>query len=288
MSGIFQVLCLSIFVSLAALAQEGAPTQSATAESATAGSSTPEAATPPPIQKPLTFADAIAALQGGDAATALAGFESALKENGKDANALTNAGIAAAQLEKWGLAVAYLRDALTLSPFLPEAKRALTFVEKRLQTKEIPHTFEFWEVLHQEFLKDLSLASLLFLGAPLLLLAGLLLLRWLKERETAFSEDLPLPRLQGLHLFVIFLSVFCLVATLAKWIDLSQVRGTILPEKIAVHSAADPKAPALFELYGGLEVLVLREENGWTQVRYPGGPSGWIQNDSIRTSAVGG
>lgn len=209
-----------------------------------------------------------------------------LAQSPQDPVLLTNTGIAAARLERWGLAAGLLRDAVEVDPGLAAAQQALDFVLEKLPVKEIARSADMWEVYRAEFLSGISLYALFIVGAPLLLLVGLLALRFVTERRKALVDEDPLPRITWIHVLATFLLVIHVGLLLTKLIDRGQTRATITAEKILAHSAPDAEAPALFELFAGLEVLILRENEQWLQVRYPGGSAGWIERRAVRISAL--
>lgn len=235
---------------------------------------------------PPDFNRAAELSQKGEGAQALALWQQLLSLNPQDPALLTNAGIAAAQSQQWGLALSYLRDAVHLAPHTEQTQQALEYVQARLPVKEIPHNVELWESYRSSVLGGLSLIPLLLVGALVTLLVGLLFLRWLDDRRLADENDEPLPPFRAIHLIslVLFLAFSGLI--LSKVYEGLETRATILPEKVAVHSAADAEAPSLFDLYAGLEVWVLRHDGDWVQIQYPGGPTGWLKEDSLRISTV--
>ena len=66
-----------------------------------------------------------------------------------------------------------------------------------------------------------------------------------------------------------------------KLVDLQIPRGTVIADKTSVYSAPDEKSVALFDLYGGLEVILDSQKDSWVQVTYPGGLTGWIPKTSM-------
>lgn len=225
-------------------------------------------------------------LQKGDPHAALEIFKTLLQEKTNDPTLLTNAGIAASKSGLPGLAISFLRDSLQLNSDAIQTHQAIEFVETQLPVKEIPHNVEFWEIYRANVLNSLPLIPLLCLGAILTLLVGLLLLRWIADRKKAFQDDESLPRLKAIHFIAVSMFAIVMVLGLSKFVDVRQMRATVVPEKISTKSAADSEAPPLFELYAGLEVLVIREQGAWVQVRFPGGPTGWLERSAVRISTV--
>lgn len=228
-----------------------------------------------------SFAKGIEALQTKDPKTAVELFRQALSQHPEDPAVLTNLGISLQQNGEPGWAIAYLRKAQTLGSSLKETGQALEFSLSQLQVKEIPHDIELWEQLRQTILIGIPLPWLVLFNGLALLLFGSLLISFLRDRRKAFEEELVLPNLKVIHWFAGLALVCTLTLVVLKVWDLSEVRGTIVAEKVPANSAPSAEAPSLFELYPGLEVLVQRSEGDWYQVKYPGGPTGWIKKDQI-------
>ncbi len=224
---------------------------------------------------------ALSALHSGANQKALDELLVLLSETPHDPALLTNAGIAAARLEQWGLAAGLLRDAVEVAPTENAPRQALDFVLAKLPVKEISHSAEFWETYRENVLSGVSLYWLALIGAPLVLLVGLLVLRFIADRRRALVDEEPMPRVGPAHVAAILLLVLHLGLLMTKVMDRGQPRGTIIETKIAAHSAPDSQSPSLFELFAGLEVLILRENEAWAQVRYPGGPTGWIPKSAL-------
>lgn len=228
-----------------------------------------------------SFESALAALHNGDNQKALDELRVLLGQTPHDPALLTNAGIAAARLENWGLAAGLLRDAVEIAPSENASRQALDFVLEKLPVKEISHRAQFWEVYRQKVLTGIPLYALALIGAPLVLLVGLLVLRYIADRRRALLDEEPLPRIGFAHVAALLLLTLHLGLLLTKIIDRGQPRATITETKIAAHSAPDAGSPSLFELFAGFEVLVLRENEAWAQVRYPGGPTGWVPKSAL-------
>jgi hypothetical protein len=228
-----------------------------------------------------SFAKGIQQLQTKDASGALTSFREALLQHPDDTAILTNLGIAAQEAGLKGWAIAYLREALTLGSRLRETRQALEYSLSQLQVKELPHEIEPWEKLRENVLVGISLPWLLFFNGGALLLFGIVWIRFLKERKLAFENESLLPTLRPMHWAASFVFLISLSLVACKILDLSEVRATIVAEKVSAYSAPSTEAPTLFEITEGLEVLVQREEGKWLQIRYPGGPTGWVNLDQV-------
>lgn len=168
-------------------------------------------------------------LRQGKAEEALTNLQNVLQQVPHDPALLTNLGVAAARLEKWGLALSYLKEAKELGSTYPQTADAIAFVTSQLKVKEIPHQVELWEVFRTYVLQGLSLSALLILGAVLILLTGLLALRFINDRKKALVDEEPLPRIRFIHILSGILLVLCTTLTLAKLVDQSVFGQLLLP-----------------------------------------------------------
>lgn len=220
-------------------------------------------------------------LQAKDSKSALESFREVLKQHPDDPAVLTNAGIAAQEAGAKGWAIAYLRHALTLGSTLRETKQALEFSLSTLQVKELPHEIEPWEKFRENVLVGISLPWLLFFNGGALLLCGVVWISFFRDRKRAEENEINYPPLRVIHWAASAVLAVSLTLVLCKILDLSEVRGTIVAEKIQAFSAPSTEAPSLFEITEGLEVIVQREDGKWLQIRYPGGPTGWVTTDQV-------
>ncbi len=227
------------------------------------------------------FAKGIQQLQANDPSGALASFRESLLQHPDDPAVLTNLGIAAQSAGQKGWSIAYLREALTLGTGLKQTRQALEFSLSQLQVKELPHEIQAWEKLRENILVGISLPWLLFFNGGALLLFGVVWINFFKLRKVAFENETPLPALRVMHWSASTVFVVAVGLVACKILDLSEVRGTIIAEKVQAYSAPSSEAPGLFEITEGLEVLVQREEGTWFQIRYPGGPTGWVRADQV-------
>jgi len=177
--------------------------------------------------------------------------------------------------------VALLRKATNLAPDFSTSKAALDFILPQLEIKEIPHEIRLWETLHAKILAPFPLFFFSLLAAFFVFVAGWSGLAYLGSRRRALASEQLTPKLP-------LIGFICCLGALAfsllsgmKIYDQRVQRATVVATKINVLSVPDEKAPGLFELYPGLEVIVDQTQNEWAQVTYPGGLSGWVPKSSI-------
>lgn len=215
-------------------------------------------------------------------------FRKGLRADQRNTAAMINLGLTYSQLSKPGHAIAWFRRALAVDPSSSEAKMGLDYSLSKLEIKEIPHRIEMFETIRSRILQHFSLTHFLGIGLVLLLAAGWSLLNWLGARRRALkgADESP-PSFSFMTGLLILLFILNLAGTVMKMIDLSEPRGTIVAVKVDALSAPGADGVALFELHQGFEVLIGDVRDGWVQVTYPGGLTGWIpQADMIPLGGV--
>lgn len=223
-------------------------------------------------------------LQSKDASGAVEAFKAALQLHPENTAILTNLGIATFEAGQKGWSVAFLRQAIALGSSFPETRRALDFALSQLDTKQIPHDIVFWEIFREKFLVGIQVEAFLFLLAITLLLLGVTLIRFLAQRKRALANEEVMPAFGPLQIVSTIGFILSLGLVWAKLVDLSQVRGTIVLETAPIVSAPSAEAPALLDMFAGLEVIVQGSENNFYQIQYPGGPIGWISKDAVHVT----
>ena len=228
-----------------------------------------------------SFKTGIQLYQTKDFEKARDAFAKALEKEPHNAYALTNMALTQYQLGKKGLAIGLFRQALEIDPEMASAKAGLKFTLSQLEIKEIPHQIENYETLREQFLQPVTLPMYLLITALFLFASGWTFFNYWGKRRAAIQEESGLP---GFPLISSLLFVCLLISAsllILKFYDRSLTRGTIVDDKVAVQAAPGENQVALFDLYGGFEVLVRHVDQDWIQVTYPGASTGWIKKSSL-------
>jgi tetratricopeptide (TPR) repeat protein len=208
-------------------------------------------------------------------------FSAALQFEPNSSATLTNLGLTEYQMGEKGWAVALLRKAHHLDPDFSTPQAALKFILPQLEVKEIPHEISTWENFRGYLVVPVSLFSASIASALFLFAGGWSLLGYLGRRKKSFEEDQAPPAFPLFSAaFVIGFAFFFSIVAAKLW-DQNFLRGTIVNTKVSALSLPDEKAPAIFDLYAGLEVILKQKQNDWIQVTYPGGLTGWIPMGSL-------
>lgn len=229
------------------------------------------------------FAAGLKSYQNQNYSEAEAAFLDALRNDHRNTAAMTNLALAYFQQKKQGHAIAWFRRALSIDPSFSPAREGLAFSLEQLEIKEIPHRIEMFESIRTHFLQHMSLPTFLGLGVLFLFASGWGLLSWSGARRRSLQSGEAVPSLPLSTIIPTLLFFMILIGTILKFVDISQPRGTVLPEKIEARSAPIPDAPALFELHQGFEVIIqnISGDQAWVQVAYPGGSTGWIPRTDL-------
>jgi hypothetical protein len=212
---------------------------------------------------------------------AIKSFGAHLAENPNDTSAMINLGIAHSMKAQWGMALAQFRSAKNLGVASPSLEQGLRYALDQLPIKDMPHETELWESFRAKVLVGVSGELLLLAFAFAIALFGKMLIGYWAKRRQCLIEDTDPPALTWFHLLSTFLFLSLAILVWANWIDDSETRATIIDEKVAARATSEAESASLFDLHQGFEVIVLRTQAEFSQVRYPGGPSGWIPSKSF-------
>ena len=230
------------------------------------------------------FAEGVTSFQKGQTDQARVHFQAALQNDPNQVVTLYNLGLVEQRAGKNGLAIAIWRKALALSPGYYPAERAIEWTRKKLERAAIPHDVEFWETLHDSVLGALSMEKFEALTALLFFIFAWATLGYMGRRRRAILDEKPLPSppFAAVCSGILFIAIGLLA--LAKAFDIQDVRATVVTKKVEARALPEKEATVLFDLYEGLEVIVRSSRQGWIQVNYPGGATGWVPRDQVVTT----
>lgn len=230
------------------------------------------------------FSAGVIAFQKNQVDQARTHFYSALNDDPNQVATLFNLGLVEQRAGKNGKAIAIWRKALALSPGYYPAEKAIEWTKPKLERAAIPHDVEFWESLHDSALSVMTMEKFETLTAVLFFIFAWATLTYLGRRRRAILDEKPLP---GPPIAAILAGLFFVLIgllSLAKAFDIQDVRATVVVKKIEARALPEKDATALFDLYEGLEVIVRGSRQGWIQVNYPGGATGWVSRDAVVTT----
>lgn len=194
---------------------------------------------------------------------------------------LFNWGLSELKKKKLGLAIGAWRKVLALYPNFTPAQQALNYailsLKNPLPTPE-PGSFESFRNL---ILNRVTQTQLLSISLVLFLFAGFGGLKYLGKRKTALTEALPMPPFPFTSSALTFLFLLCFSLSGLKIFDSLQKRATVTAEQVAIRTGPNENETELFELFEGYEVVVKRSANDWSQIKVPGGITGWVPSNTL-------
>lgn len=231
------------------------------------------------------FRSGVAFFQKNELDQAREQFSQSLKLAPENVQTLYNLGLTEHKSKNIGLALGLWRKALVLEPSNSTTQQAIAFAERGLPQQQVSRGDDLFESLHNKFLSHTSLMSLIVLNLVLLAFAGWILIRFFALKSRSVENEEPSPPIPYIgFIFVVGLLVSGVVLA-AKVYDLTLTRATVTEKKVEVKTSPDEQAATLFELFEGLEVIVRQSHEGWMQVHYPGGLSGWVPAKSVLVSS---
>lgn len=227
------------------------------------------------------FEEGVKHFEAKDYVQAVGSFKQALDLQPNNVTLLVNKALAHFELGQKFEAYALLKKAQVLNPASEAARQGLEFVSSQIQVKEIPHEIELYEQSRALLVKPFSFHTPLTFLLVLFALTGVYWIRHFSNKKKAFlaGEDAQPMVTPGWISLILFL--FCGLWALFYQFDQSVPRALVSQESLAIHSAPTLNSPTILELNGGLEVRVLRKQEGWVQVQFPGSFSGWVEKDSV-------
>ncbi len=227
------------------------------------------------------FEAGVKSFQGKDFAKATDYFSQALTLRPDDPSVLTNLALSHYELDQKIPAYVYFKKALHVAPDNLQAQQGFEFLQSQVQVRDIPHQIEFYEKARSLLVTPISGHVPFALSWVLFIAVGYRGIRYLSRRRQAYLSGEDKPSFGLLNFALAFFFIASLSWSLFHSYDRSLQRGLVKDDTVVIRSAPSMGGPALLELNGGLEVRILRKQDGWIQVQYPGSYSGWLQKDSI-------
>ena len=215
--------------------------------------------------------------QKGHFAEAETLFASAIADYPDESRAFYNLGLVEYKLNKFGIAVARWRQALDLNPNLSQAREALRYARTQLPSLENADFSILWWA-HTGALNQVVLALPLGLTAVLILIYGILFIRYLKIARD--PDATAKPKTGKLILGLVGILFFALLSGVRLW-DQGTEWATNVQKKTAAHSTSSEDSASLFEIAEGQEVIILRRESGWYEIQMPSEKIGWVSSTAL-------
>lgn len=208
-------------------------------------------------------------------------FHSAYEVEPHNPYVLYNWGLSEFELGNKGMALAAWRKALFLEPDLTPAVNAIEFLTSTTSIGAANFHHSYWEIFRQKVLARISVNQSIFISLIFLATFGWLAIRYFGQRRLAVEEELPLPPIPWLAISLLLVFIVLQSTAVLKIYDYFTPRATVITSTVTVKSAPTSDASSLFEIYEGSEVLLKRKITDWSQVKYPGGLTGWVESQNL-------
>ncbi len=227
----------------------------------------------------VTLQKGLAAYQKQQYTEARDAFQKLLDQNSANPSLLNNLALAVYQLDQKPFALALWRKALYLDPRFRPARAGRDLLESKMQMRPLERDgLTLWV---QRNLETLSFAELLCLNALLLGLGGTLWIRYLSRRRLALESETALPPFPTLAAVALALFLASSLLGILKGKESLTPRATIIGAKVSGRSLPADDGVSLFDLSGGNEVFVHRQQDHWVQVQNAEGDTGWVKASEI-------
>lgn len=238
-------------------------------------------------QENTSYESALKLYQEGRFAESESAFMQVIQTQTDNKFALYNWGLAAYQAGQKGKALAAWRRALTIDPDFAGPRRALDFAATEMPAQVFENSTSGWEDLREAVLNQSSLDRFVGISVLLFLFAGFLGVRYFGARHRALRDETSLPPFPTVLILLSILLVISLFFTVAKLTAEGEARATVILSDTAVRSGPSPEDNVLFELIEGVEVILIRRHDEWSQITYPGGLTGWVPSAAIFQTSGG-
>ena len=234
---------------------------------------TPSRAGEPDAAEREVFARGVSDYEQGRYREASEAFRQLLELGHHDADVLFNFGDCAYRENRPAVAAWAFEWARRLDPTDEQVRENLEMARAELTVDEVP--------------SDLAPAAAALLDGlrlvPVLALAGLFLAAWLLGWFFAFVRIVRGSTWATGAAFGALLLAG--VLALPLWIRIGQVsgppEGLIVRPEVTIRSGPGDSYAALFELHAGTLLQELERRQGWSRVRVPHGPGGWVPEGTL-------
>lgn len=231
------------------------------------------------------FQNGLAAYQNKRYDEARAHFEKLLSQRPGDAHLMHNLALSYFQLEQRPLAMAYWRKALSVDPGYRPAQVSKEFLEQRMNMRPFERDpFKLWL---RENLAAVSLFEASWFVALLLAGSGFFWIRYISARVTAVEDEQPMPAFPATASAFTVALLLALTLVGLKIKQLALTRATVIAVKTSARSLPTEDSVSVFDLNGGSEVILRRQEGGWAQVQSSDGSSGWLKTSDFLITSGG-
>lgn len=209
----------------------------------------------------------------GDFRGALDSYERAADAGFVSGALFFNMGNAYYRLDELGQAVRFYEKAAAIMPQSAELNHNLSIVREEAvdQFSRLPDPI--WRVAWRGFVRLFGMGGLFVVGFVFYLAAMVVLALRIRRGQTAWRRRM-------LTLSVALALLFITAGFAASVESRQPGRAVVLLDEVTLLDAPDGGRSDL-EIHEGLVVDIVRERDGWMEVRLPNGATGWIRGGTL-------
>ena len=209
----------------------------------------------------------------GDFRGALESYERARDAGFVSGALFFNMGNAYYRLDELGQAVRFYHKAAEIMPQSAGLDHNLTIVREESADQFSRLPAPIWRVAWREFVRLFGMTGLFIVGFVFYLAAMVVLALRIRSGQTAWRRRI-------LTASVALALVFLTAGFAASVESAKPGRAVVLLDEVTLLDAPDGGRSDL-EIHEGLVVDIVRERDGWMEVRLPNGATGWIRGDTV-------
>lgn len=177
-------------------------------------------------------------------------------------------------------AYAWSKKAVVLNPSNQLARESLEVFSKKFDVPVIAHQISTYDYLKKEVAK-LPLDTWMVLSIALVFVTIWLSLKaFVTAKKNQLAENFLTVSKWPIYLAAT-VSLLVISVTYVRYIDNKTPRAIVIAPSAQVQTAPGENKTVIFEAQAGLELEVLKLDQGYFQIRYPGAFAGWINKTQL-------
>lgn len=177
-------------------------------------------------------------------------------------------------------AFVWSKKAVVLNPRNQLARESSEAFAKKFDTPVIAQQTSTYEYLKKGVSK-LPLDAWIVLSLTLIFVTIWLAFKTaLTTKKNQQAENFSVPS-KWPNYVALFFSLLVISITYVRYLDHTTPRAIVIVQSAQVQTAPGENKPVIFEAQAGLELEVLKLDQGYFQIRYPGAFAGWINKTQL-------
>ncbi len=177
-------------------------------------------------------------------------------------------------------AYTWSKKSLVLNPNNKLAHDSFEVFSKKFEVPMIARQISSYDYLKETVVKlpldAWSVLSLLLIFLTL----GLSLKTYVTHKKNQLAENFTTTPRWPIFLALVF-TLLVILSTYISYSEKEMPHAIVIAEKAQVQTAPGENKPVIFEAQAGLELEVLKFDQGYFQIRYPGAFAGWIKKSQL-------